>query len=857
MQKRELAIKRLGQELFKQLQQQQGGGQLSSSSNPGSLKRPAADLADAADANVLPPAKSRRTTAAAAADDDSAGDTSVTPGYTKQHWVQCGCCGKVRHLGCLPLSQRKQHQGQWLAPTGVWMCSEVCKGVSMQLARQCAQGLVQVDELAEGTPVSWQLICPAAVAMGVAGDGEEGQQQLGQKEEQQQKSEGHDQQQQVAEAGADTEEAAAGGERHAPAAAPADCAVICSLGHVPGYTAAQAQVLGQVLRDVQVLFRQQLGRVVDVRTRQDVLPWLLSGLMLEGVWGTKEAAAAGAGGGDSSASGSGEMDLSNMHVAVLWVGSSLVAAALVRVFGKGVMEVPLMATLGGLHGKQLGGLLGKCLEGFAAGMKVGHWVMPLMLSPPPAAAAVGGTAAETAAAGEAGSYSSSASAAAAGGGGGMAGGVYQVSVVPPLEGSADLRRGLEGWQAQVGLLGLQSMGLTPTPPAAAAAGAGCHGQVKEQSGKQPEGAAKQPAGGGVAAAAAAAAKLPWALQVGLHPFTAADEALLPQYPLLRFHYVAHAVKKLVKGNLMPGVKLPGANKPPQQQQQGLAGGRGGGWERAAAGVMGIMPAGHPGAGVGAGVGRGQPRGVFSGGFSGGGVGALDSSWQLAPINGLGGGYGGGGFMPLGGQVGRVELGWHQQQQWQAGGWGGQQQQRQPFAGVLQQPGRFQGGVVGMDLGGSGNGGQAGFNTGYLQQQQQYQQYHQLQQQQQQRPLQPLQQPRTFEGQQQQLAMPTGQMSGGKGTQQVWNGGAAGGYSHTPHQQLQQGQVQRGMAPPGMQQQVGGFEPVYVQSMNGMAAAAGGGEQQAGGLSLKMMQQAALASAQRQQLGHSAEDFLPQ
>jgi hypothetical protein len=126
-------------------------------------------------------------------------------------------------------------------------------------------------------------------------------------------------------------------------------AALLGTGNAPGYSHAQAVVLLQVLRDAQELMSTQLGPAWEVRAFDDALPWLLSGLrqpMRGGVL----------------------LDLSHFHAALLWVGSTLSAAALLRVLGGsegGVLEVSLVASARQLQDLRLGGLLMAAVERFA------------------------------------------------------------------------------------------------------------------------------------------------------------------------------------------------------------------------------------------------------------------------------------------------------------------------------------------------------------------------------------------------------------------------------------------------------------------------------------------------------------
>jgi hypothetical protein len=132
-----------------------------------------------------------------------------------------------------------------------------------------------------------------------------------------------------------------------PPPAPVPATALLGTGIAPAYTQQQAQVLAQVLRDTQQLMAVQLGPVWEVRTYQHCLPWLLSGLR--------------------QPTPGGLLDLSNMHVAVLWIGSTLAAAALVRVHGgeAGVLEVTLAATSPFLQHRRLGRMLVGAVERFA------------------------------------------------------------------------------------------------------------------------------------------------------------------------------------------------------------------------------------------------------------------------------------------------------------------------------------------------------------------------------------------------------------------------------------------------------------------------------------------------------------
>lgn len=226
--------------------------------------------------------------------------------------VCCACCCQPHHLSCLSATARQR----LLQKQEPWLCSDSCRTISRHLAQLCSQGMMQVDALSDGTPVSWQLIQPAAVAL-------------------------------------------ASQPYHAGAAQ--DRQYGCSTAHAPGYSAHDAALLKQVLADAGSILFRQLGPVHDVRTWQDTLPWLLSGLRRK--------------------TPGGLVDVSNTHVAVLWVGATVVSVSVVRVFGKGMYEVLLSATAPGLQGKQLGKLLARCVEQSLRSVNVGFSAMAAVIRP--------------------------------------------------------------------------------------------------------------------------------------------------------------------------------------------------------------------------------------------------------------------------------------------------------------------------------------------------------------------------------------------------------------------------------------------------------------------------------------------
>ena len=246
--------------------------------------------------------------------------------------------------------QQEQEQARLKRPVPAYVCSAGCRQTAVELAKRCAMGVTQIDSLPDGTPVCWQLIQPAAVAAALAAPASPGEDSSP-----------------PAGAGAAAAAAAADvasepsdsvgearsvlGESFAgavPPPAPLPASALLGTSAAPAYTHTQAAVLAQVLQDTQELLAVQLGPVWEVRTHQHCLSWLLSGLR--------------------QPTPGGLLDLSGMHVAVLWVGCTLAAAALLRVHGgegDGVLEVTLAATSPILQHRRLGRALIGAVERFA------------------------------------------------------------------------------------------------------------------------------------------------------------------------------------------------------------------------------------------------------------------------------------------------------------------------------------------------------------------------------------------------------------------------------------------------------------------------------------------------------------
>lgn len=335
---------------------------------------------------------SSNSTQPAAAAGPAVGDSTING----DSYIRCSCCQRGCHIKCLPqeqqqqlaawaaapqdstLSDRDQNKGtprgskrirsprgkkqqskqeqeqqqqqqeqeRLNRPVPPYLCSPGCKQTAAELAKRCAAGAVQLDALPDGTPICWQLLQPAAVAAALAAAPHTPAAAADMSTDLAAACAAAAAQELAAEARSTLGDTFAGA---VPPPAPVPAASLLGTGIAPVYTQQQAHVLAQVLRDTQQLMAVQLGPVWEVRTYQHCLPWLLSGLR-------------------QPTPGGGLLDLSNMHVAVLWIGSTLAAAALVRVHGGeagGVLEVMLAATSPLLQHRRLGRMLVGAVERFA------------------------------------------------------------------------------------------------------------------------------------------------------------------------------------------------------------------------------------------------------------------------------------------------------------------------------------------------------------------------------------------------------------------------------------------------------------------------------------------------------------
>jgi hypothetical protein len=373
------------------------------------------------------------------------------------------------------IQQQQQQQQRVLEP---YFCSERCQQVARHMAEQCAKGVVQVDALADGTPVSWQLIQPAAVAAALAPTPAAARGQAD------------------ASAGAKAALTAAAtltppkaGKPSSNSAAAAAAVGLLGTGIAAGYSQQQAQVLAQALRDVLLLLSQQLGPAWEVRSFQDTLPWIVGGLRHN--------------------TPGGMLDLSHFHVAVLWVGSTVASAALLRLHGAAVLELTLAATMPQLQRKRLGRLLVSCIERFAletCGVQQA-W-MPAL--------------------------------------GGVVRPSVGLSVLPTWQREADSREGLVlAAGSSLQLLGLTNVKLASEGVEAAGSSSSSDSDG-EQGSKNAQQQQQQPKD----------LKACWALQLKYGPAPSVDDWMqLPKHVLLRYSYVPFVTKQLSAETLLPLTKF--------------------------------------------------------------------------------------------------------------------------------------------------------------------------------------------------------------------------------------------------------------------------------------------------------------
>jgi len=114
---------------------------------------------------------------------------------------------------------------------------------------------------------------------------------------------------------------------------------------------------GRILLSAAVpIFHQSFDPIVEAHTSRDLIPEMVHGR------GPKE--------------GMAGQDYSGMYCALLIVGSTVVSAALLRVMGGDVAELPLVATSRDVQGLGYFQALFSCIERVLISLKVKHFVLP-------------------------------------------------------------------------------------------------------------------------------------------------------------------------------------------------------------------------------------------------------------------------------------------------------------------------------------------------------------------------------------------------------------------------------------------------------------------------------------------------
>ncbi|GAB4814380.1 hypothetical protein N2152v2_001426 [Parachlorella kessleri] len=151
--------------------------------------------------------------------------------------------------------------------------------------------------------------------------------------------------------------------RGAAVAQPEDCS-----GYAPWYNDIQRQQLRQALSAAAHILQSCYQPVHDSRTGGNATLWMLRGASLAG----------------------GELDFSAMHTALLYAGSSLVAAACLRLHGPSTAEVPLLAVRPEVQRNKLGSALLAVLEALLAAVSRSAATPPAPPAAAPAATLVRG-----------------------------------------------------------------------------------------------------------------------------------------------------------------------------------------------------------------------------------------------------------------------------------------------------------------------------------------------------------------------------------------------------------------------------------------------------------------------------------
>ncbi|CAL5045151.1 unnamed protein product [Urochloa decumbens] len=114
---------------------------------------------------------------------------------------------------------------------------------------------------------------------------------------------------------------------------------------------------GRILLSAAVpIFHQSFDPIIEVHTKRDLIPEMVHGR------GPKD--------------GMSGQDYSGMYCALLTVGSTVVSAALLRVMGGDVAELPLVATSRDVQGLGYFQALFSCIERVLISLKIKHFVLP-------------------------------------------------------------------------------------------------------------------------------------------------------------------------------------------------------------------------------------------------------------------------------------------------------------------------------------------------------------------------------------------------------------------------------------------------------------------------------------------------
>ncbi|KAJ4788421.1 Acyl-CoA N-acyltransferase with RING/FYVE/PHD-type zinc finger protein [Rhynchospora pubera] len=117
--------------------------------------------------------------------------------------------------------------------------------------------------------------------------------------------------------------------------------------------ASAQEVEAQLLSGAVSIFHESFDPIIDAKSKQDLIPAMVNGMSIEG-----------------------HQDYSGMYCAVLTIGSKVVSAGLLRVFGTDAAELPLVATSRDLQGLGYFQALFGCMERMLIDLKVRHFLLP-------------------------------------------------------------------------------------------------------------------------------------------------------------------------------------------------------------------------------------------------------------------------------------------------------------------------------------------------------------------------------------------------------------------------------------------------------------------------------------------------